>query len=296
MHTFKGKWSVVYLNILKRIKEQGEILAKNKCIFNLNFEISPDDILILKEKNWKWALVELFDRFNPQYVNPGFSYNFRPHWKRKLISEGGKFCYNYNERISKQLDDVFNLLNSNKKSKHAVITVFNSEDLLSKLRVPCTLSLHFYTNKRNALDMHVNMRTNDVVNLLIYDVFHHAMIQRFLASRLRLDLGTYSHHCSIAYYQKKRENIGYIDRLINSGLTSEKVPKINDEFYLEFGKAVLNLANKNLDFDFKDKFVSDFYNVNQNLLYNTKIPILKLNFFRSIFNEKKTNSNQDDEA
>ena len=87
MHTFKGKWSVVYLNILKRIKEQGEILAKNKCIFNLNFEISPDDILILKEKNWKWALVELFDRFNPQYVNPGFCKDKYHSWWLVLVDQ-----------------------------------------------------------------------------------------------------------------------------------------------------------------------------------------------------------------
>jgi len=211
-------WGLTYKAILSSIRFNGILLGKSKTLYNLYFEMTPNEVFILPEKNWKWAFVELFDRFNSQYENPGDSYQFRPHWKTKLEKEGGKFIYNYHDRLWPSITNAIDILHKNKYERDAVISIFNSNDTERPkgTRTPCTQTLHLYTDHNGFINMHVNMRTNDVVNLLIYDVFHHSMILNYVCGVLDKPVGKYSHFTPIAYYQKKREERGYIDRMLDS--------------------------------------------------------------------------------
>lgn len=289
MHTFtKGTWASIYKKIIKRTYEQGEILGKSKTIDNLSFEINPDEVLILPEKNcWIWAFIELFDRLNPNYKNPGYSYQFRYHWRKKLNAEGGKFCYNYKDLIGNQLDTITEQLRTSRFSRQAVATVYRFEHLNNYKefpRTPCTLTTHFYIKPKDTLNLTVNMRANDIINLLIYDVFHHSMLLRIIASRLNLKLGKYNHFSTLAYYQKKRETRGYIFKLLDRNFNSFKFGNYyNNEFAIELNNIIMSLENKEIYLsEIKNDFLHDFYNLSANQLFKTDLDKFRLSFFKKI--------------
>jgi len=113
-------------------------------------------------------------------------------------------CYNF------QLPKILKKLKK-KGQREAIINVWNYDHLSeSTPRRPCTLTLHFIINNEDKLNLFVNMRTNDVMNLLYSDVFHHTLLQKYIASELNLKLGSYFHNCSYFYYQKKRDITGSV--------------------------------------------------------------------------------------
>lgn len=282
MYNLKGDWNDVYKSILSIIQKEGEVIRKSRAIYNLSFQINPNQSLILPKKNWTWAFVELFDRLNPFYKNPGYSYKFRPHWKKKLEKEDGHFVYNYHDRIGSQLTSIFDQLSSSRNSSQAVLTIYNDSDLLDykKLkRVPCTIALHFFVSKDRKLHLTVFMRTNDVINLLVYDVFHHSILQKFIASRLGLEVGNYTHYTSIAYYQKKRDVTGYIDRFLDKKIELYSF-YTNFDFHRELMHSIVSPLNINNNYS--NSFVSDFNKVIKNKLYNKQIKEFSLEFFKKI--------------
>jgi hypothetical protein len=272
-------WGHTYKRILNWINYKGTMLGKSKTLFNLYFEVDPDQVLILPQKNWKWAFTELYDRFDSKFENPGTSVNHRPHWQRKLEAEGGKFCYTYNERLWPALWDAEALLKRNKYERDAVVTVFNPGDIVRERlpRSPCTIGLHFYSSDKETLNLQVTMRANDVVNLLIYDVFHHSMLLRWMASRLKMNVGTYQHFSTIAYYQKKREERGYVERLLKEDIKYYKIDPIED-FETELNE-VMNRVIKVRGVLIKSKFMSD---LSQALfcLKEGQTPRFKTEFFK----------------
>jgi len=298
MHTFtRGSWASIYKKIIKRIYEQGQILGKSKTIDNLCFTIDPDQVFIIPEKrHWIWALVELYDRLNPDYKNPGKSHDFRYHWEKKLNAEGGEFCYNYHDLLKDPLQGVYHRLKSNKLAREAVATVYDPMHIVlyDKFpRVPCTLTLHFYSYPKDILNLTVNMRTNDVVNLLIYDVFHHSMLLRYMASLLDLKVGKYTHFASLAYYQKKREQRGYILKLLDSNISSYKFGNYNNKkFTLELAGIISDLQFNEPMPNIENDFLYDFQNLLRNQLLKEELKDLKLNFFNKVL---KIKPEEDDE-
>lgn len=275
-------WGHTYKKILSQIRHKGELLGKSKTIFNLYFEVDPDQVLILPEKNWRWAFVELYDRFDKSFENPGTSYKFRPHWQKKLENEGGKFCYTYFERLWPGLWDAYNLLKRNKLERDAVVPIFDCSDLVREEypRTPCTTALHFYCEDKDSLNLQVTMRANDVVNLLIYDVFHHSMLLRWMASKLGIKVGKYQHFSTIAYYQKKREERGYIDRLLKFDIKYYKIEPI-ENFDIELDE-VISRAIKIRGVLLNSDFMSDF---SQLLFYlwEEQEPKFVTEFFKEAF-------------
>jgi len=282
----KGNWPLTYKAILNHIYYKGKMVAKSKTAYGIYFEINPDQVLILSEKNWKWAMVELFDRFNPNYKNPGYSHEYRPHWAAKLEKEGGQFIYNYNDRIWPALDHVVSILKKNKHERHAVLNIFDNSDIdpaLGISRIPCTLSLHFFVND-NKVNLQVNMRTNDAVNLLIYDVFHHSMLQRYVASSLKLELGLYRHFSSIMYYQKKREERGYINKLLERFNDTPYLIGPTPEFHILMRHSINMVSAEDYE-STQCSFFDDFININRSLIKDKLLRPCGLRFFRDVFKQ-----------
>ena len=285
MYQPKGPdWGTIYKGILSQIRYNGELMGKSKTIFNLFFEIDPDQVLIMPEKNWRWAFVELYDRFDSNFSNPGNAYRFRPHWKKKLDNENGEFCYTYNNRLWPTVDRVYDILRKNKYERDAVIPVFDSNDVrrLVVPRTPCTLNLHFYLDYSKSLNLQVNMRANDVVNLLIYDVFHHSMLLRWMSSKLELPIGKYQHFTTIAYYQKKREERGYIDRLLKEDIKYYKIDKI-EQFDVQMGQLVQLIRTTDTLGPISSPFMIDLCIAVRSLLKGDKKPGFCTKFFEEVF-------------
>jgi len=217
-----------YIELLPAIVEYGELEAKTRDLPNVNITLTnPADSLLLMKKNWKWAIQELFDRMSPWFFesdcerprwNPGFAVDYRASWKRKLAKEGGTFDYSYGDHYLYQLRAVADLLKSKKTDREGLLTVWEPKYLMDRgdyQRRPCTLNIHLF-KRGNKLNCNTYMRSNDVVNLLPYDILHHTFIQRFVAAYIGLELGYYSHTASHMYYPKRREIGGrdYFNRTI----------------------------------------------------------------------------------
>lgn len=215
----------IYLQILSTLRESGKLLGKSKSRSGLFFELeNPCASLVYLKKNWLWCLLEGLSRFafhDPHFINPGYAYKYRPNWAKKLKAEGGlKFDYAYGDIYDGQ---IFQILKRLKKGeRESIISVWDHKYLDQKKykRRPCTIAHHFFVDD---IGLHLNtfMRTNDVMNLLPYDVFHHTLLQRYIATELKLPLGHYRHFASQIYYQKKRDTTGSVSNAIKN-LTHRK--------------------------------------------------------------------------
>ena len=99
-----------------------------------------------------------------------------------------------------QWDYVKEELRRDPDSRRAVIHIKTPDDsVVSSKDVPCTLALQFFI-RNNHLDLHVNMRSSDIILGLAYDVPAFTTMQEILANELGVDLGEYVHtsnslHC-----------------------------------------------------------------------------------------------------
>lgn len=217
----------IYQEVVRQLIENGEIIWKTKEALFLNFVLTnPLNNTIQYNKNWKWCYAELFDRLVG--LNPGTAYHFRHKWHTNLNKEGGQFHYSYGDIFKVQLPRVIRALKK-EFDREAIISVWESKflDRDTYNRRPCTLTLHFY-NRSGKLHLFANMRSNDVINLLPYDVYHHTALQAFLASIIGLEVGYYHHSCSQYYWPKRREERNFGAKLHLE--LSQATPTVNTHF------------------------------------------------------------------
>jgi thymidylate synthase len=243
IYTSGKRFHSVYLDILTYILQNGELVGKAKTVNNLGFTITdPKEVLLNHPKNWGWCFLEGINRMSwgdPDLMNPGTAYKFRSSWKRKLEREGGKFCYDYGHHFANQITDILKKLRS-KSQREAIMTVWDRRHLVESKdyeRRPCTLTLHFYW-WQGKINLNVNMRTSDVMNLLPYDVFHHTLLQRYVATKLGAEMGEFYFFSSIAYYQKKRDITGSVENTFKALLNADYLPYEENDWF--FGDAELN--------------------------------------------------------
>jgi len=109
-----------------------------------------------------------------------------------------------------QLSVAAMIMKQNPNSRQIVVSMWRDQDLAVGLKkaskdIPCTLTLQFLV-RDGALNLIVNMRSNDLWLGLPYDVFCFCGIQRLLADALNLKLGFYQHMAgSLHIYDRNRE-------------------------------------------------------------------------------------------
>ncbi|MDH7641132.1 thymidylate synthase [Sphingomonas oryzagri] len=91
-----------------------------------------------------------------------------------------------------QLHAVTEAMREKGGSRRTVIQLYEAKDFLTKLDVPCTLSLQFY-RRGDTLHMSTMMRSNDAYLGVPHDIFCFTMIQELVAAELGLELGEYVH-------------------------------------------------------------------------------------------------------
>lgn len=105
-----------------------------------------------------------------------------------------------------QFDRIVELLKSDKDTRQAVISIYNSNDSKIKTKdVPCTCILQFLI-RNNKLNCITYMRSNDLILGTANDVFSFTMLQELVANELGLDVGWYEHITgSMHIYEKHFE-------------------------------------------------------------------------------------------
>lgn len=136
----------------------------------------------------------------------GFRWSHNPGFK--IESER----LNHDLQFRNQLEAVVELLRADPNTRQAVITMWDSGDLLHAIEkdhkdLPCTISLNFFVREKK-LHLIATMRSNDSWLGFPYDVFCFTYLQRIVAAMLQLDLGTYIHQAGSEHiYSTNAEKI-----------------------------------------------------------------------------------------
>ena len=123
--------------------------------------------------------------------------------------DGGVFHGAYGPRTRSQLPTVIERLREDPETRQAVVTLWDPlHDLFSAPRdLPCTVMLQFLI-RRDRLQLHTTMRSNDVWWGLAYDAFQFTQLQLAVANVLGVEPGRYYHHAvSLHAYERDWESI-----------------------------------------------------------------------------------------
>lgn len=129
-------------------------------------------------------------------------------WDR-MSDDGETVNSNYGNLIMNhygfdQLKACEHILSDNPNSRQAIIHVKPARDILSNPTkdLPCTVSLQFFI-RNNKLYLTTYMRSNDLWMGFPYDVFQFTCLQVYLAMKLNVDLGTYTHIAGSLHLYKR---------------------------------------------------------------------------------------------
>lgn len=138
------------------------------------------------------------------------------HFNERIaqFSDDGETLHGaYGKRISPFISVVIDKLRKDNDSRQAVLTIHRVNDSAVDTKdPPCTITLQF-TIRRRKLNMHVYMRSNDLIWGTPYDVFVFTTIQQVVANTLGIPVGTYYHtatslHIYENYFEEAKKYLG----------------------------------------------------------------------------------------
>lgn len=231
-------FSHLYVNAFKKIILHGEHSSPR----GMNvYEVSPA-ILILKNprnrllsfnkmRNIKrycygealWYLsgsnrldfIEQYSKFWKQISDDGITCNSA---YGKYIFRDTYVTSDYD--ITNQWDFVKNTLREDTYSRQAIVHIKPIQTLKTK-DVVCTLTLQFMI-RNDKLDLIVEMRSNDFVKGLTYDVFQFTLLQELMAAELGISLGRYIHIANNLHIYEK--DMQMLEEMIVSGINKNNKP------------------------------------------------------------------------
>jgi thymidylate synthase len=189
--TFGNAWIALLDRLVTRGEESSPRNLKTKEILNASITVknSLHNILVSSARDlnyrfmvaeWLWILAGLND------VNVLAQYNSQ----MKQFSDNGEILSGaYGPRLMPQIPYV---LESLKKpdSRQAVATIWTPSPQDSK-DIPCTISLQWLI-RQGKLHCIANMRSSDIWLGLPYDFFTFSQITNYLASLIKIDVGSLS--------------------------------------------------------------------------------------------------------
>lgn len=221
-------WDTTYVELLRELRDAGsligpqkgqakEIVAKqflladprDRCLSNPAREFNLFQAL----GHWLWVMAGRMDLQSIQYYNPRvgmFSAD-----RRKLDGAYGPRLFGLG--ALDQIPRIVELIQNRPDTRRAVATVYIPEfDTVRRQvdgredEVPCTIALQ-YLPRSGVLNAFSYMRSQDVPNVLPYDVFIFTLIQEYIARSTSKELGTYYHVAgSFHYYIRDEERISSI--------------------------------------------------------------------------------------
>lgn len=135
----------------------------------------------------------------------GFSdHQWASRFNKRILHYGEHGAYG--PRIAGQMQQVIDRLKDNHDTRRAVVRIWESEaDLFyaeEKTDYPCTTQFQFMI-RNNGLDIHVDMRANDVLLGTPHDVFAFSQLQCTVANVLGIKPGRYFHHVTSFHAYEK---------------------------------------------------------------------------------------------
>lgn len=135
---------------------------------------------------------EIKDRTSGEPLNPGNSYKIRADMWNQFLEDGGKFSYQYAERLwtNNQFRAVIDCLRNDSGTRQAVLSVWNPDiDMDPKKlgggnRIPCSLNYQFLI-RNNHLHCIYHMRSNDFLGHCVIDLVVASGLMEYVVNELK---------------------------------------------------------------------------------------------------------------
>ena len=262
----KTNINVAYKNVCRDLLEKGKLISGGATtrgdyyeLTNYMFTIDDinNDVVNLKTRNislnylagellWYWS-----GRNDLEFIN-----HFSKFWNK--ISDDGETsnsAYGYvlqKKHSFNQIETIIDLLKQDPTSRRAVLN-FNvpNKDVATTKDEICTICLH-YRIEDGKLNSTCVMRSNDVVFGLTYDLSFFILLQKYIAFRLGVRYGSYTHIAfSMHVYERDWDlvnEIAYSDmRIIDERIDLMRLV-LNNELIDKYVKYVDN------EWESRDKF------------------------------------------
>ena len=193
--------NAAYEYLHDKIIREGIDFGDTKALFNVGFYITDpmDNKIINRERNWKYDYADAEWKW---YISEdrnisklGDIYGKVPEIWKRMANEFGEVNSNYGWQWGRnnQIDHVVNLLENNKDTRQAAISIYDCKEYKDYTNdTPCTYAVQF-TILHGRLDMCVVMRSNDLWYGFCNDQYCFSKLQLLIASKLNMEVGTYYH-------------------------------------------------------------------------------------------------------
>ena len=208
-------YSKIYHQLLKDVynNPEFEVFGDFKECLNVSFTLSNimnnEVINHYKAPNYKYAK-EYFKHIISGKTNIDKLATINPIVLKFVDSTGlpPNFTSQYGPRIKHQLPRVIKLLKDDNMTRRAIINILDKDDKIiwdveTTHEYPCTNIIQFYI-RDNKFHTLIQMRSNNIVNTIVYDVYIFTNLMKYVFNRVRLGVpnlqwGNYYHQISSAH-------------------------------------------------------------------------------------------------
>jgi thymidylate synthase len=229
----------IYRELLKQCKENPDYTPesrgrKSRELINVSFTLTnPNDNLVNSESR----------DFNMDFAKRFYEWIINGESDTSLLFDVNKNAQKYSDkksngdhelkdrntaygpRLLEQLDETVNELVRDPGSRRAIIHILEKGDQemledsfngLTKVEYPCTFQLMFLI-RENKLNLHVGMRSNNLVKTICYDVYNFTNIQNHVLNILKdrglnLELGNYEHNIVSGHFFE--DELPLVDKIL----------------------------------------------------------------------------------
>lgn len=125
-----------------------------------------------------------------------------------------------------QIEKVIEILTKTPDNRRAIININDANaDVLETKDEQCTMFLQFLI-RDNKLNMTAAMRSNDLIYGFVNDIAAFTALQQYIAHRLNIEVGTYTHFASSLHYYNTKDNNSeqMVKNIINAGIDAVNKP------------------------------------------------------------------------
>lgn len=234
----------IYLNLCKELYIDGEKVGNTVEISNKKITLKniKENVVGIRNLSASYLFGEWLWYFTGRN-DVDFISKFGSMWKN--LSDDGKtnnsaYGYIMMKKFGfDQIEKIIELLKSDPNSRRAVINInIPNEKVIETKDEPCTIALQFRI-RNNKLYCTAMMRSNDIWFGFPYDVAFFTELQMYVADRLGVDYGEYTHFAvSLHLYEKDIDKIK--DVIFNR---KEKIISYNREKFHEVKYSMANCVS-----------------------------------------------------
>lgn len=275
------------LYILEKLFSEGETITTREmktleiCNVNLCLENPRNRNTYNEKRKWKFPLAIGEFAWHVSGSNTlDFITYYAKQWKN--FSSDGKViersCYGHkifkkDSLGNSQWTRLIELLKKEPFSRRAVLDIYESDngsDYFAK-DVACVSTAQFLI-RNNKLDVIVNMRSNDLIWGLPYDIYLFTMLQELLSLELNVELGKYYHNVGSMHIYDRHLDLAKEMLEENNTYSTQNLKMDNPKELNTFLEYENIIRTTNINFDIINSFyISDYWKELLNELVKYKI-------------------------